>query len=617
MTMVGMIVGTPQYMSPEQITGQAVDARSDIFSVGAVAYELLTGRQAFGGDNLYNVSRQIVGEQPLPIESFVPDVPNALVKTIAKCLQKEPSSRAGNAKLLEREFLAIAKRLNPEHTLVVLPSEPTIVTPATPQARDVTVSRRELMRETEEAIEHGELTTASGLLHKLESGTSPSPDVQQLRQKLQARRLSLRLQEAMSRADEATETGSHRGRRSRDQRAGRPLAAPSCARAAAEGAAGAHRRAAGCSVDVAGTAGPAAGPAGRGRVAPGRGALAFTRCRRRSGSPGEAVRPARGRSGLPAWSPRRAGRSIRKTRPAHAGRSTPSPASTRHTGTSRGSRRARARLEPRTPATAHAPQTIPAARPVAAVPAAAAAGGGAATGRPDCAARTEAGCRTRKPRRAQARRISAAGGRDGPCRRLGPSGVTGASAQPKPVVPTVAKAVPRAAPPPAEKACSSASPRGSTRRRRCAPPPSPTPAMPRRHRRSGPRRCWRALRWSCCSSRERRCTTSSGARRRTRPPRRQERRVRTSAPRRHPVRHRSSPRPRRPLPLAPQRRRRRRLRPRRLRRRRPTGCPGGADAGRAAHRRVGGRPSIRQGRQVRPRHERDRSGQGCSRRLDA
>ena len=120
MTMAGMIVGTPQYMSPEQITGQAVDARSDIFSVGAVAYELLTGRQAFGGDNLYNVSRQIVGEQPRPIESFVPDVPNALVKTIAKCLQKEPGSRAGNAKLLEREFLAIARRLDPEHTLVVL-----------------------------------------------------------------------------------------------------------------------------------------------------------------------------------------------------------------------------------------------------------------------------------------------------------------------------------------------------------------------------------------------------------------------------------------------------------------------------------------------------------------
>jgi serine/threonine protein kinase len=205
MTMAGMIVGTPQYMSPEQITGQAVDARSDIFSVGAVAYELLTGRQAFGGDNLYHVSRQIVGEQPRPIESIVPDVPHALVKAIAKCLQKEPAARAESARLLEREFLSIARRLDPEHTLVVLPAEPTMVAP---QVKDATTSRRELLREAQEAIEQGQLTTASGLLQKLESGTSPNPDVQQLRHRLQSRRLELRVHEAVSRADEASQTGS-------------------------------------------------------------------------------------------------------------------------------------------------------------------------------------------------------------------------------------------------------------------------------------------------------------------------------------------------------------------------------------------------------------------------
>ncbi|BCS31104.1 hypothetical protein TBR22_A03040 [Luteitalea sp. TBR-22] len=204
MTMAGMIVGTPQYMSPEQITGQPVDPRSDIFSVGAVAYELLTGRQAFGGDNLYHVSRQIVGEQPRPIETFVPDVPHALVKTIARCLQKDPSARADSAKVLEREFLGIARRLDPEHTLIVLPAEPTVVTPA----RDVTTSRRELMREAEEAIAQGQLTTASGLLQKLESGTSPSPDVQMLRQKLQGRRLELRIHEALTRADDTLQSGS-------------------------------------------------------------------------------------------------------------------------------------------------------------------------------------------------------------------------------------------------------------------------------------------------------------------------------------------------------------------------------------------------------------------------
>ncbi len=204
MTMVGMIVGTPQYMSPEQITGQPVDARSDIFSVGAVAYELLTGRQAFGGDNLFNVSRQIVGEQPRPIESFVPDVPQALVKAVAKCLQKDPASRAATAKVLEREFLSIARRLDPEHTLVVAAEATIVVAPS----RDATTSRSEMLREAGEAIEQGQLTTASGLLQKLESGTSPNVDVQVLRQKLQGRRLELRVHEALGKADEASQTGS-------------------------------------------------------------------------------------------------------------------------------------------------------------------------------------------------------------------------------------------------------------------------------------------------------------------------------------------------------------------------------------------------------------------------
>lgn len=203
MTMAGMIVGTPQYMSPEQITGQAVDARSDIFSVGSVAYELLTGRQAFGGDNLYHVSRQIVSEQPRPLESFVPDIPGALVKLVARCLQKDPTQRADNAKTLEKEFLALARRLDPDHTLIVLPAEPTVVAPA----RDVTTSRREMLREAEEAIAQGELTTASGLLQKLEA-TAPNVEVQQLRQRLQLRRLELRVQDALSRAEGTLQSGT-------------------------------------------------------------------------------------------------------------------------------------------------------------------------------------------------------------------------------------------------------------------------------------------------------------------------------------------------------------------------------------------------------------------------
>ena len=204
MTMAGMIVGTPQYMSPEQITGQTVDARSDLFSVGTVAYELLTGRQAFGGDNLYHVSRQIVGEQPRALESFVPDAPATLINAIARCLQKDPAARPQDAKVMEREFLSIARRLDPEHTLVVVATEATMVTPP---SKDATTSRREMLREVSDAIDQGQFTTASGLLQKLEAGT-PNADVQQLRHRLQTRRLEARVQEALGRAEEALQTGS-------------------------------------------------------------------------------------------------------------------------------------------------------------------------------------------------------------------------------------------------------------------------------------------------------------------------------------------------------------------------------------------------------------------------
>jgi len=205
MTMAGMIVGTPQYMSPEQITGQAVDARSDLFSVGAVAYELLTGRQAFGGDNLYHVSRLIVGEQPRALESFVPDVPPALIKAIGRCLQKSPGDRPQEAKGMEREFLSIARRLDPEHTLVVVAApEATVVAPP---SKDATTARLEILREASEAIELGQFTTASSLLQKLEGGP-PNADVQQLRHRLQSRRLELRVHEALGRAEEALQTGS-------------------------------------------------------------------------------------------------------------------------------------------------------------------------------------------------------------------------------------------------------------------------------------------------------------------------------------------------------------------------------------------------------------------------
>ena len=88
-----MIVGTTAYMSPEQAEGKPVDARSDIFSFGAVLYEMVTGRRAFRGDTKLSVLSAILKEDPQPASSVREDVPRDLERIIARCLRKDPERR--------------------------------------------------------------------------------------------------------------------------------------------------------------------------------------------------------------------------------------------------------------------------------------------------------------------------------------------------------------------------------------------------------------------------------------------------------------------------------------------------------------------------------------------
>lgn len=93
MTEQGTIVGTFQYMSPEQIEGKELDGRSDIFSFGAVLYEMLTGKRAFEGKGHLSVASAILEKEPLPISSVKPMTPPALDQTIRRCLSKDPDER--------------------------------------------------------------------------------------------------------------------------------------------------------------------------------------------------------------------------------------------------------------------------------------------------------------------------------------------------------------------------------------------------------------------------------------------------------------------------------------------------------------------------------------------
>jgi serine/threonine protein kinase/pimeloyl-ACP methyl ester carboxylesterase len=104
-TGAGTVLGTAAYMSPEQAEGKAVDARSDIFSTGALFYEMLTGRRAFDGDSTLRVLSKIFHETPREIRELRPEVPRAIARIVRRCLEKDPALRYPSGKELAGELL--------------------------------------------------------------------------------------------------------------------------------------------------------------------------------------------------------------------------------------------------------------------------------------------------------------------------------------------------------------------------------------------------------------------------------------------------------------------------------------------------------------------------------
>jgi serine/threonine-protein kinase len=99
-TMAGMMMGSPKYMSPEQIVGKPVDGRSDIFSLGAVLYEMLTGTSPVEGDNISTIMYRVLNEMPAPPHTLNSSIPEAFDWIVAKALAKHPDDRYQTA----REF---------------------------------------------------------------------------------------------------------------------------------------------------------------------------------------------------------------------------------------------------------------------------------------------------------------------------------------------------------------------------------------------------------------------------------------------------------------------------------------------------------------------------------
>jgi serine/threonine-protein kinase len=111
-TKTGVILGTPNYMSPEQIMGQKIDARSDIFSLGVLFYQLLVGRTPFQGESLSNLLYQITQLKHPAMQTFNPKIPTVCERIIDKALAKNPDDRFQNAAELAKYIRLLATKID-------------------------------------------------------------------------------------------------------------------------------------------------------------------------------------------------------------------------------------------------------------------------------------------------------------------------------------------------------------------------------------------------------------------------------------------------------------------------------------------------------------------------
>jgi serine/threonine protein kinase len=104
------LLGTPAYWCPEQILGRPQDARSDIFSLGVVLYEMVTGKRPFDSDSLQGICTRVLSSKPLPVSQVNPSVPATFDAIVAKTLEKDPVHRYQSIDLLAAELYPLARR---------------------------------------------------------------------------------------------------------------------------------------------------------------------------------------------------------------------------------------------------------------------------------------------------------------------------------------------------------------------------------------------------------------------------------------------------------------------------------------------------------------------------
>ena len=130
LTQDGLILGTVQYMSPEQTMGRPADHRSDVFSLGVLLYEMATGRRPFGGASVAELMSSILRDEPPPVTEVKAGLPNHLGRVVRRCLEKEPSKRYQNALEIRNELEDLKKEVDSDTAGVATPARSAVRAPA-------------------------------------------------------------------------------------------------------------------------------------------------------------------------------------------------------------------------------------------------------------------------------------------------------------------------------------------------------------------------------------------------------------------------------------------------------------------------------------------------------
>jgi len=164
MTRTGLVMGTPYYMSPEQMRGEHVDTRSDVFSLGCVFYELLTGSKPFEAESLHSVLYKVLQSNPRPLKELVPTLPAVVVQLLDKALAKDRAHRFANgAEMLRavqtaREAVAMGRG---EEPLPGVEPATMLVEPPAPRERPAAAKPVSAVLEPVPATEGSRSTTRS------------------------------------------------------------------------------------------------------------------------------------------------------------------------------------------------------------------------------------------------------------------------------------------------------------------------------------------------------------------------------------------------------------------------------------------------------------------------